>query len=208
MYDDYYEPTEEEQLEAAIEDDAYDPEDQWLLRRQQERWQVFTDRVEQRNRQLEEGFDKPVATRVAQWWELHCMYPRTIEQIFAPHWEVQHDTVQDIQDVHSWGNDIVRTFRDYTIWFKVRATSPAAEHWIHQHFSGPNLGQYKVGSAMLVEPTAMRIRIFSYALHGLGGRDFNEPPNRYALMAPEPPPVAGSGVWLPSLQGYADGARA
>lgn len=166
MYEEYYEPSDEEMLTMAIEDDAEDARSEQLALRQKRRWTEFEDRVASRFQVADRDFDNDTGVFPAQWWDLYCMYPKmTPEDIFAPDWEPSTPTRFEAQEVHSWMGDIVRSVpRQFDQWFELTALTRLAQVYLNQVFGGINWHkQLRKDGPMMHEPDKMRIRIFGIA---------------------------------------------
>lgn len=107
---DYYEPTEEEQLDTAVYDDASDPDSNELMHRQNERWEQFLADRKMRADRVDKDLKAALHGRgwkVPTWWEL-WQPPLLGEAEQAVHrWIMQgnlhYETRLETQDVYAGG---------------------------------------------------------------------------------------------------------
>lgn len=209
---DYYEPSEEQQLEWAVYDDAEDPDSHRLQHRQDERWADFLERNKLAAKQAQDYLDRARKARIHRtvtWWELwHPLLDPTGDRL-TKHGALSFSEEIKTRDVCSWGNEQAYTLLDSCQkWLNFApVTDP------HLGFPDlrvfPKLYEYAAGNAG--DPNGYwdrEQRRFRSKVHGIKTTE-DQLGNRLAIMVEEPPPY---GHWMPvfdlnmkELQGGNDG---
>lgn len=198
---DYCEPTEEQLLDWAVEEDAEDPGSYQLRHRDALAWIELKNHVENRGGRLEKSFDDHGGVTPAQWWTLFNIWDLTPEECFAPDWDATFEQKREVQDVQLLGGDTRPILTSHQIYLQLSAQSARSVQWIYENTSrgvviGPGYFQ--------TEPTVLRVPIRKSRLDSYGEKN-----DRYRLsvLSKHCPPVAGRfACWLPSLLGYQEGS--